>query len=71
MLTDFDERKKLVWEMDRVAMSESAYLVLEWPTFNHIQWDFVKGNESTPSARTTNARMKYVWLTCDAPTSGC
>lgn len=59
---DFDKRRELVWEMDKIATNDAAYLVLHWWQFNRVQWDFVKGLTSTASARTTNARMIYTWL---------
>ena len=27
-----------------------------------VQWNFVKGWTATPNARSTNARLDYVWL---------
>ena len=59
---DFDKRRELVWEMDKIATNDAAYLILHWWQFNRVQWDFVKGLTSTASARTTNARMIYTWL---------
>ncbi len=59
---DFDKRRELVWEMDKIATNDAAYLILHWWQFNRVQWDFVKGHTSTASARTTNARMTYTWL---------
>ena len=61
-VTDFEERRELVWEMDKIAMIDSSFLILHWWQFNRVQWDFVKGLTSTASARTTNARMAYTWL---------
>ncbi len=59
---DFDRRRELVWEMDKIATNDAGYLVLHWWQFNRVQWDFVKGLTSTASARTTNARFTYTWL---------
>ncbi len=59
---DFEKRRELVWEMDKIATNDAAYLILHWWQFNRVQWDFVKGLTSTASARTTNARMIYTWL---------
>ena len=59
---DFEKRRELVWEMDKIATNDAGYLVLHWWQFNRVQWDFVKGLTSTASARTTNARMIYTWL---------
>jgi peptide/nickel transport system substrate-binding protein len=55
-------RKKVVWEMDKIAMNDAAYLILHWPNGNPVRWDFVKGHNTTPNARSTNTRMKYTWL---------
>ena len=59
---DPEARKKLVWEMDTIAMNDAAYLVLLWPEFYHVRWPFVKGWLLTPNIWRTNARMDNVWL---------
>jgi len=59
---DFETRRNLVWEMDKIAMNDASFLIFHWWQFNRVQWDFVKGLTSTASARTTNARMIYTWL---------
>src|SRR5215471_16843020 len=57
-----EERKKVIWEMDRLAMNDAAYLILHWFDLHHVRWQFVKGWTITPDIRSTNARMDYVWL---------
>jgi peptide/nickel transport system substrate-binding protein len=57
-----EERKKVIWEMDKLAMNDAAYLVLHWFEWHHVRWDFVKGWTITPDIRSTNARMDSVWL---------
>lgn len=59
---DFETRRDMVWEMDKIAMNDASFLIFHWWQFNRVQWDFVKGLTSTASARTTNARMIYTWL---------
>jgi peptide/nickel transport system substrate-binding protein len=59
---DFEKRRQLVWEMDKIAMNDSAYLILHWNLNNHVKWNFVKGHTSTNNLYSTNARMKYTWL---------
>ncbi len=59
---DPEARKKIVWEMDTIAMNDAAYLVLLWPEFYHVRWPFVKGWLLTPNIWSTNARMDNVWL---------
>jgi ABC-type transport system substrate-binding protein len=59
---DLAARKKLIWDMDKLAMNDAAYLVLHWFDLNHVRWNFVKGWTLTPNVRSTNARMDYVWL---------
>ena len=54
--------QKVVWEMDTLAMNDAAYLILMWPEFYHVRWDFVKGWTLTPNLWSTNARMDTVWL---------
>lgn len=61
-LPDPEARKKVIWEMDRLAMTNAAYLVLHWFDLHHVRWNFVKGWTPTPNIRSTNARMDYVWL---------
>lgn len=59
---DFEKRRQLVWEMDKIAMNDAAYLVLHWWQYSHVKWNFVKGLTSTNSIFSTNGRMKYTWL---------
>jgi len=61
-MADPEARKKVVWEMDTMAMNDAAYLVLLWSYTYHVRWNFVKGWTHTPNIRSTNARMDYVWL---------
>jgi peptide/nickel transport system substrate-binding protein len=61
-MADPEARKKVVWEMDTIAMNDAAYLVLMWPEFYHVRWNFVKGWTHTPNLWSTNARMDTVWL---------
>jgi hypothetical protein len=37
-------------------------LILHWVDLHHVQWSFVRGWTATPNARSTNARLDYVWL---------
>jgi ABC-type transport system substrate-binding protein len=61
-MVDPEARKKIVWEMDKLAMNDAAYLILQWPDLYHVRWNFVKGWTHTPNIRSTNSRMDYVWL---------
>lgn len=61
-IVDPEARREVVWEMDQVAMHQAAFLVLHWIDLHHVQWNVVKGWTATPNARSTNARMDYVWL---------
>jgi len=61
-MADPEARKKVVWEMDKIAMNDAAYLILQWPEFYHVRWNFVKGWTHTPNIRSTNSRMDSVWL---------
>ncbi len=61
-MADPEARKKVIWEMDKLAMNDAAYLVLHWFDLHHVRWNFVKGWTATPNVRSTNARMDYVWL---------
>ena len=45
-----------------MAMNDAAYLILQWPEFYHVRWNFVKGWTHTPNIRSTNSRMDSVWL---------
>src|SRR5215475_4403785 len=57
-----EARKKVIWDMDTMAMNDAAYLILLWAEFYHVRWDFVKGWTHTPNIWSTNARMDSVWL---------
>jgi peptide/nickel transport system substrate-binding protein len=59
---DPEARKKVVWEMDTLAMHDAAYLILLWPEFYHVRWNFVKGWTQTSNLWSTNVRMDTVWL---------
>lgn len=61
-LADPEARKKVIWEMDTLAMNDAAYLVLMWPEFYHVRWNFVKGWTQTSNLWSTNVRMDTVWL---------
>jgi hypothetical protein len=61
-LVDPEARKQVTWEMDKLAMHDAAFLILHWIDLHHVQWNFVKGWTATPNARSTNARLDYVWL---------
>jgi ABC-type transport system substrate-binding protein len=61
-MADPEARQKVIWEMDRLAMNDAAYLILHWFDLHHVRWNFVKGWTATPNVRSTNARMDYVWL---------
>jgi len=61
-MVDPEARKKVIGDMDTLAMNDAAYLVLLWPEFYHVRWDFVKGWTHTPNLWSTNARMDTVWL---------
>src|SRR2546427_5101782 len=61
-IADPEERKKVIWEMDKLAMNDAAYLILHWFDLHHVRWNFVKGWTITPDIRSTNARMDYVVL---------
>ena len=61
-MADPEARRQVVWEMDKLAMNDAAYLILLWPEFHHVRWNFVRGWTHTPNIRSTNARMDSVWL---------
>ena len=68
---DYEERRSVVWEMDKIAMNDAGYLILHWFEGHPVYQPYVKGYTATTGARATGARMKYIWLTCDAPTANC
>jgi peptide/nickel transport system substrate-binding protein len=61
-MADPEARKQVVWEMDKLAMNDAAYLIILWGELYHVRWNFVKGWTHTPNIRSTNSRMDYVWL---------
>ncbi len=61
-IVDPEARTKVIYEMDKLAMNDAAFLILHWINVPHVRWNFVKGWLATPNARSTNTRMDYVWL---------
>jgi len=61
-IVDPEARKKVIYEMDKLAMNDAAFLILQWVDVPHVRWNFVKGWVATPNGRSTNPRMDYVWL---------
>jgi len=61
-MADPEARKQVVWEMDKLAMNDAAYLIMLWGELYHVRWNFVKGWTHTPNIRSTNSRMDSVWL---------
>ncbi len=61
-MADPEARKRVVWEMDKLAMNDAAYLIMLWGELYHVRWNFVKGWTHTPNIRSTNSRMDYVWM---------
>jgi peptide/nickel transport system substrate-binding protein len=61
-IVDPEARKKVIYEMDKLAMNDAGLLILHWINVPHVRWNFVKGWLATPNARSTNTRMDYVWL---------
>jgi len=61
-IVDPEARKQVIYEMDKLAMNDAAFLILHWINVPHVRWNFVKGWLATPNARSTNTRMDYVWL---------
>ena len=43
-------------------MNDAAFLILQWVDAFHVRRHFIKGWPATPNARSTNARMDYVWM---------
>ncbi len=61
-ITEPAVRKQVIWGMDKLAINDAAFLILHWIDLHHVQWNFVRGWTATPNARSTNARLDYVWL---------
>ncbi|MBM3223618.1 MAG: ABC transporter substrate-binding protein [Candidatus Tectomicrobia bacterium] len=61
-IVDPEARKKVINAMDTLAMNDAAFLVLQWVDAFHVRWNFVKGWTATPNARSTNARLDYLWM---------
>ena len=61
-IADEDERKKIVWEMDAIAMNDASLNILLWTVTEHLRRDFIKGWVSFPSVQNTSVRMEHVWL---------
>jgi peptide/nickel transport system substrate-binding protein len=61
-IADVDERKKIVWEMDAMAMNDAAFNILLWTITEHLRRDYIKGWVSFPSSQGTSVRMEHIWL---------
>jgi peptide/nickel transport system substrate-binding protein len=57
-----EARKQVIYAMDKLAMNDAAFLILQWVDAFHVRWNFIKGWLATPNARSTNARLDYVWM---------
>lgn len=61
-MADPEARKQVIHTMDKLAMNDAAFLILQWVDAFHVRWNFIKGWLATPNARSTNARLDYVWM---------
>jgi ABC-type transport system substrate-binding protein len=61
-LVDPAARKQVIYAMDTLAMNDAAFLILQWVDAFQVRWNFMKGWTATPNARSTNARLDYVWM---------
>ena len=59
---DPDDRREVVWEMEKMALTDSAMLSLMWRARHHLRWNFVKGWNIHPDTTSVGMRMEYVWL---------
>ncbi len=64
-LSDQEERKRIAWEIDEWAMTQSMNLVLYWGKAENIRRDYVMGWHDAPGYRTDIARMETIWLDLD------
>jgi hypothetical protein len=58
-MVDPEARKQVIYAMDKLAMNDAAFLILQWVDAFHVRWNFIKGWLATPNARSTNARLDY------------
>ena len=61
-MADVEERKKVVWEMDKIAMNDAAFNILLWTVTEHLRRDFIRGWTSFPAIQGTGIRMEHLWL---------
>ena len=61
-MTDAVERKNIIHEMDKLAINDSAHMMLMWPLAENLIWDFVKGIKVGPEGFPSNGRWEYIWL---------
>ena len=61
-MADVEERKQVVWEMDKIAMNDAAFNILLWTVTEHLRRDFTKGWVSFPAIQNTSIQLEHVWL---------
>ncbi len=40
-ITDPEARTQVIWEMDKLAMNDAAFLILHWVDLHHVQWNVI------------------------------
>ena len=62
-MVDKEERKQVAWEIDRLAVDDSGFIILYWAVSELLTWEFVKGWRRNPSFwGQTDMRLEHVWL---------
>jgi peptide/nickel transport system substrate-binding protein len=61
-LLNNEERRKVVWEMNRRATNAASMGILAWRNEAWARWPYVKDWVVTPSRYTLASKLEYVWL---------
>ena len=59
---DFEERKKLIWEMDRLVQEDANFLTMYHPITEHLRRDYVMGWTFSPNYFDSLTGYEYLWL---------
>ena len=61
-LLDPQERRKVVWEMNKRATNGASMGIVAWRNEDWARWPYVKDWVVTPSRYTLASKLEYVWL---------
>ena len=60
--TDFEKRRQIAWEMNRIAMNDAKGIPHFWGIAENIRWDFVKAWSTKPFYWDSMGSQEFLWL---------